>query len=136
MGFSCLWFLSRLWKGGLGIVPGRRTLLHFSPYTFKQFVEHRPVSLRIAEPTNALGAGGYGPVQSPHHRIRHSPRTCRWAVTVLDVAAGDSGASVAEVSQHGQRSLVSLPAMAGQPSSAGGDGNQDHTVRAVIASLC
>jgi hypothetical protein len=35
-GFSCLWFLSRLWKGGLGIVPVRRTLLHFSPYTFKQ----------------------------------------------------------------------------------------------------
>ena len=38
--------------------------------------------------------------------------------------------------QHGQRSVVSVPPMAGQPSSVGSDGNQDRTVRAAIASLC
>jgi len=43
-----------------------------------QFVEHRPVSLRIAEATNALGAGGYGPVHTSDHRVWHSPRNCRW----------------------------------------------------------
>jgi len=36
IGFSCLKFLSRLFRAGLGIVPFRRTLRHFSPYTFKQ----------------------------------------------------------------------------------------------------
>jgi len=36
MGFSCLRFLSRLAKAGLGIVPFRRTLRHLRPYTFKQ----------------------------------------------------------------------------------------------------
>src|SRR5262249_62294626 len=85
-----------------------------------------------AAPTNALGAGGYGPVHSPYHRIWHSPRNCRWAVTVLDVPASDSRASVAEVSQHGQRSVVSVPPMAGQPLSVGGDGNQDRALRAAI----
>src|SRR5262245_51465646 len=85
---------------------------------------------------NALGAGGYGPVHSPYHRIWHSPRNCRWAVTVLDVPASNSRASVAEVSQHGQRSVVSVPPMAGQPSSVEGDGNQDRTLRAAFASLC
>ena len=84
---------------------------------------------------NASGAGGYGPVHSPDHRIWHSPRNCRWTVTVLDVPASDSRASLAEVSQHGQRSVVSLPPMAGQPSSAGGDGNQDRTVRAATHPL-
>src|SRR6516162_8534838 len=114
----------------------RSVLAHLSRPGEGQSVEHRPVSLRIAEPTNALGAGGYGPVHSPYHRIWHSPRNCRWAVTVLDVAASDSRASVAEVSQHGQRSVVSVPPMAGQPASVGGDGNQDGTLRATIASLC
>jgi hypothetical protein len=38
-------------------------------------------------------------------------------------------ASVAEVSQQGQRSVVSVPAMAGQPASAGGDGNQDRSIK-------
>ena len=38
--------------------------------------------------------------------------------------------------QHGQRSVISVPPMAGQPSSVGGDGNQDRTLRAAIASLC
>src|SRR5262245_22386643 len=50
---------------------------------------------------NASGAGGYGPVHSPDHRIRHSPRNCRWAVTVPDVPASDPREIVAEVSQHG-----------------------------------
>src|ERR1035438_7145014 len=36
MGFSCLRFLSRLFRAGLGIVPFRRTLRHLRPYTFKQ----------------------------------------------------------------------------------------------------
>src|SRR6516162_9255806 len=36
----------------------------------------------------------------------------RWAVTVLDVPAGDSRARVAEVSQHGQRFVVPVPPMA------------------------
>jgi hypothetical protein len=49
-----------------------------------------------------------------------SPRNGRWAVTVLDVPTSDSRASVAEISQHGQRSVVSVPPMAGQPSSVGG----------------
>jgi hypothetical protein len=31
-----MWFLSRFSKTGLGIIPFRRTLLHFRPYTFKQ----------------------------------------------------------------------------------------------------
>jgi hypothetical protein len=57
-------------------------------------------------------------------------------VTVRDVPATDLRASVAEVSQHGQRSVVSVPPMTGQPSSIGGDGNQDGTLRAAIASLC
>src|SRR5215471_14452702 len=52
MGFSCLWFLSRLWKGGLGIVPLRRTLLHFSPYTFKQGIRQR-----TGTPTDASHRG-------------------------------------------------------------------------------
>ena len=99
-------------------------------------MEHRPVSLRIGEPTNALGAGGYGPIHSPDHRIWHSLRDGRWAVSVLDVSASDSRASVAEVSQHGQRSVVSVPPMAGQPSSVGGGGNQDRPLCAAIASLC
>ena len=76
-----------------------------------------------------------GPVHSSDHRVWHSPRTCRWTVTVPDVPASDSRAIVAEVSQHGQRSVVSVPPMAGQPSSVGGDGNQDHTLRATT-SLC
>ena len=80
-----------------------------------------------------MGAGGYGPVHSPDHRIRHSPRNCRWAVTVRDVPASDSRAIVAEVSQHGQRSVVSVPPMAGQSSSVGGGRNQDRTLRAAIA---
>ena len=69
-----------------------------------------------------MGAGDYEPVHAPYHRIWHSPRNCGWAVTVLDVPASDSRASVADVSQHGQRSIVSVPPMAGQPSSVGGDG--------------
>jgi len=36
MGFSCLRFLSRFAKTGLGIVALRRTLRHLRPYTFKQ----------------------------------------------------------------------------------------------------
>ena len=72
----------------------------------------------------------------PDHRIRHSPRNCRWAVTVRDVPASDSRAIVAEVSQHGQRSLVSVSPMAGQSSSVGGGRNQDRTLRAAIAPLC
>src|ERR1039458_3888976 len=36
MGFSCLRFLSRLFRAGLGIVPFRRTLRHLRPYTLKQ----------------------------------------------------------------------------------------------------
>ena len=55
---------------------------------------------------------------------------------MLDVPASDSRASVAEVSQHGQRSVVSVSPMAGQPSRIGGDGDQDRTLRATIASLC
>src|ERR1017187_9722049 len=43
MGFSCLRFLSRLFRAGLGIVPFRRTLRHLRPYTFKQ--ASRPVIL-------------------------------------------------------------------------------------------
>jgi hypothetical protein len=45
-------------------------------------------------------------------------------------------AGVAEVSQHGPRSVVSVPPMAGQPASVGGDGNQYGTLRTAIASLC
>jgi transposase InsO family protein len=44
---------------------------------------------------------------------------------------GPLRSSVAEVSQHRQRSVVSVPPMAGQPSSVGGDGDQDRTLRAV-----
>ena len=95
-----------------------------------------PVWLGIVEPANALGAGGYGPVHAPYHRIWHSPRNGRWAVTVLDVPASHSRAMVAEVSQHGQRSCVSVPPMAGQPASVGSGGNQDRTLCAAIASLC
>src|SRR5215469_1766767 len=73
---------------------------------------------------------------APYHRLWHSLRNCRWAVTVLDVRASDSRASVAEVSQHGPRSVVSVPPMAGQPWRVGGDGNQECTLRAAIASLC
>src|SRR6516162_7458624 len=83
---------------------------------------------------NSLGAGGYGPVHSSDHRVWHSPRTCRWTVTVPDVPASHSRAIVAEVSQHGQRSVVSVPSVAGKPSRVGGGGNQDHTLRAAIAS--
>src|SRR5215831_21404636 len=84
----------------------------------------------------SLGAGGYGPVHSPDHRIWHSPRNCRWTVTVPDVPASDSRAIVAEVSQHGQRSVVSVPPMAGQSSSVGGGRNQDRTLRAAFAPVC
>ena len=78
-----------------------------------------------------MGCWWLVPVHAPYHRIWHSPRNCRWAVTVLDVAASDSRASVAEVTQHGQRSVESVPPMAGQPASVGGDGNQDYTLRAL-----
>jgi hypothetical protein len=44
MGFSCLRFLSRLAKAGLGIVPFRRTLRHLRPYTFKQAIAFRGLS--------------------------------------------------------------------------------------------
>ena len=64
-----------------------------------------------------MGTGGYGPVHSAHHRIWHSSRNCRWAVADRDVPESDSRAVIAEVSQHGQRSVVSVPPMAGQPSS-------------------
>jgi hypothetical protein len=41
---------------------------------------------------------------------------------VSDVSASDSTAIAAEVSQHGQRSLVSVSPVAGQPSSTGWGG--------------
>ena len=44
-------------------------------------------------------------------------------------------AIVAEVSQHGQRSVGSVPPMAGQSSSVGGGRNQDRTVLLMFESL-
>jgi hypothetical protein len=55
---------------------------------------------------------------------------------VPDVPASDSRARVAQVSQHGPRSVGSVPPMAGQSASVGGGGNQDRTLCAAIASLC
>ena len=40
------------------------------------------------------------------------------------VQSSDSRANHFDLSQHRQRSLVSIPSVAGQPPSAGGDGNQ------------
>jgi hypothetical protein len=60
----------------------------------------------------------WGPVHSSDHRVWYSPRNCRWSVTVLDVPASDSRAIVADVSQQGQRSVISVPP--GKPSSVGG----------------
>ena len=52
-----------------------------------------------------------------------------------DVPASDTRAIVAEVSQHEQRSVVSLSPVAGEPSGAGGSGNQNCAVRAAVASV-
>ena len=46
------------------------------------------------------------------------------------------GQSLPKYLSHGQRSVVSVPPMAGQPSSIRGIGDQDGTLRAAIASLC
>jgi hypothetical protein len=55
---------------------------------------------------------------------------------VPDVPSSDSRANNAELSQHRQRSLVSIPSVAGQPPSAGSDGNQDGALCAFIPSVC
>src|SRR2546425_5787746 len=52
-----------------------------------------------------------------------------------DVPASDTRTIVAEVSQHGQRSVVSVSPVAGEPSRAGGNGNQDGAVCASVAGL-
>src|SRR3989454_6129997 len=52
-----------------------------------------------------------------------------------DVPASDTRTIVAEVSQHGQRSVVSVSPVAGEPSRAGGNGNQDAAVCASVASV-
>jgi len=52
-----------------------------------------------------------------------------------DVPASDTRTIVAEVSQHGQRSVVSVSPVAGEPSRAGGNGNQDGAVCASVASV-
>ena len=59
-----------------------------------------------------------------------------WGGSVPDVPASDSRANNAQLSQHRQRSLVSIPPVAGQPPSAGGDGNQDGALCALLPSVC
>ena len=54
---------------------------------------------------------------------------------VSDVQTGDSAATFAEVSQHGQRSFVSDPSMGGESLDPGSNGNQDGTPCALIASV-
>src|SRR5215471_20710787 len=135
MGFSCLWSLSRLSSGGLGIVPFRRTLLHLSPYTFKQFVELRLIPMRIGNAANPLGSCCDGPVYASHHWFWRAPRNSRRSGAVPHVPSRDSRAEPAQISQLGSRSVVSIPPMGGQSSDPRGNRNQECSLRAAFAPL-
>jgi hypothetical protein len=52
-----------------------------------------------------------------------------------DVLASDSAKIFAKISQHRQRSVVSIPSVAGQPSGSGGDGSQNRAGCATVASI-
>ena len=101
-----------------------------------QFVERRPISLRIPRSTNALGDGRDGPIYPTHRRVWHSSRDCRWTGIMSVVPRSDSTAKIADVSQHRQRSAVSVSSMAGQPSSIGSNGDQNSALCADISSFC
>ena len=65
--------------------------------------------MRIGDITNILGTRGDRSAHALNHWVWHSPWNCRRIGIVSDVSASDSKAIVAEVSQHGQRSVVSVP---------------------------
>src|SRR6202049_4058802 len=81
--------------------------------------------MRIRNVANTLGSRGDGSIHASHCWFWCSGRHRGWGGSVPDVPASDSRANNAQLSQHRQRSLVSIPPVAGQPPSAGGDGNQD-----------
>jgi hypothetical protein len=58
-----------------------------------------------------------------------------WGGPVPDAQASDSRANNSQLSQQRQRSLVSIPSAAGQPPSAGSDGNQDGALYAFVPSV-
>src|SRR5256885_7444920 len=50
-----------------------------------------------------------------HRPLSHSQRNLRWVVIVLDVPSSDLLPARSEISQHGQRSVVSVQTLALQP---------------------
>jgi hypothetical protein len=82
-----------------------------------------------------LGSHRDGSVHPSHCWFWGSLRHRGWTGLVPDVQSSDSRANNAEVPQYRQRSLVSIPSVAGQPPSSGGDGNQDRALCALIPSV-
>ena len=117
------------------MVAFRRTLPHFGPYTFKQFVELRFVPLRIGNLENALGSGRDGPIYAADHRVWRAPWRSRRRGAVPDVSASDWRSTSAKIPELGSRSAIQVPSMASQSSSTRGEGNQDGFLRAGFASL-
>jgi hypothetical protein len=81
-------------------------------------MELRFVPVRIGDVTNLLGPGRDGPVHTTYRRIWHRVRECRWSGIVPDVPTRDPAAAFTEVSEHRQRSPLSVSSVAGQPPGA------------------
>src|SRR6202162_4439692 len=75
--------------------------------------------MRIRNAANTLGSRGDGSIHASHYWFWCSGRHRGWGGSVPDVPASDSRANNAQLSQHRQRSLVSIPPVAGQSPSAG-----------------
>ena len=63
----------------------------------RQPVECRPVSMRVSDATQPLGADGHGPVHATDRRLRHPRRRCGWPDPVLHVQPCDSRAGDADI---------------------------------------
>src|ERR1017187_6544453 len=86
MGFSCLRFLSRLFRAGLGIVPFRRTLRHLRPYTFKQ--ASRPV---ILQNQHLIGQ-----TVSEQFNVPQKSQSLTGQLAILQTLSGESGENASD----------------------------------------
>src|SRR5215831_17442275 len=70
--------------------------------------------MRIRGLEDVLGAGGYGSVHAPHHRIWNSSRNRRWSGALPHVQSSDSRPEGSEILKFRPRSVVSVSSMASQ----------------------
>ena len=93
------------------------------------------VSMRVCNIANVLGFGRDGSIYTTNRRLRRSPRRGGWSCAVPDVQSSHSNAEIAEISEFGPRSAVSVPSVGGEPPCPHGPTNQNGALRSSFASF-